>query len=125
MLRNLICAFFVAAALSAGCAAPAQSQDTPAQPPPAGSPSGQTTPTQTQKQVTLNSFKSAPLWPIWAAQDRGLFQGLAIKNLYTADSSARMIGFVQGESDIVISALDDVTAYAEGEGSPRLRRNAG
>ena len=41
-------------------------------------------PARAQKEVTLNSFKSASLWPIWAAGNQGFFakQGLTVKNVY-------------------------------------------
>jgi ABC-type nitrate/sulfonate/bicarbonate transport system substrate-binding protein len=126
-------AFSIAAALSLGHATPAQSQARPAQPAPGASAQGQTTPAQppvapaqTAREVTLNSFKSSSLWPIWAAQHQEYFQrqGVAIKNVYTVDSATQMIGLIRGEFDIVLTALDDVIAYSEGEGAPQAPRNA-
>ena len=73
---------------------------------------------RSRKQITLNSFKSSTLWPIWVAQKQGFFakQGIAIKNVYTPNSVAQMIGLIKGEFDMVTTALDNVIAYDEGEG---------
>jgi ABC-type nitrate/sulfonate/bicarbonate transport system substrate-binding protein len=83
-------------------------------------------PAQAQKQVTLNSFKGSNVWPVWAAQKQGFFdqQGLVIKNVYTANSVAQMVGLIKGEFDMVTTALDNVIAYAEGEGSPEAPKDA-
>jgi ABC-type nitrate/sulfonate/bicarbonate transport system substrate-binding protein len=124
-------AFSIAAALSLGHATPAQSQARPVQL--GASAQGQTTPpqppaapAQTAREVTLNSFKSPSLWPIWAAQHQEFFQrqGIAIKTVYTANSATQMIGLIRGEFDVVLTALDNVIAYSEGEGAPQAARNA-
>jgi ABC-type nitrate/sulfonate/bicarbonate transport system substrate-binding protein len=83
-------------------------------------------PAQAQKEITLNSFKSSSLWPIWVAQKQGLFakQGLTIKNMYTANSVAQMVGLIKGDFEIVTTALDNVIAYAEGEGAPQAPKDA-
>jgi ABC-type nitrate/sulfonate/bicarbonate transport system substrate-binding protein len=84
------------------------------------------TPAQAQKEITLNSFKSSSLWPIWAAQQQGLFakEGIAVKNIYTANSTAQMVGLIKGEFDMVTTALDNIIAYAEGEGAPSAPKEA-
>jgi ABC-type nitrate/sulfonate/bicarbonate transport system substrate-binding protein len=76
-------------------------------------------PAHAQPNITLNSFKSSSLWPIWVAQRQGFFaqQGLTIRNLYTASSTAQMLGLIKGEFDMVTTALDNVVAYDLGEGS--------
>ena len=83
-------------------------------------------PAHAQKQVTLNSFKGSSLWPIWAAQKQGFFekQGLNVKNVYTANSVSQMVGLIKGEFEMVTTALDNVIAYAEGEGSPQAPKDA-
>src|SRR5215470_15118966 len=83
-------------------------------------------PAHAQKQITLNSFKSSSLWPIWVAQKQGLFekQGLTVKNVYTANSVAQMVGLIKGEFEMVTTALDNVIAYAEGEGAPDAPKDA-
>ena len=81
---------------------------------------------QTPKQITINSFKSSSLWPIWAAQKQGFFekQGLVTKNVYTANSVSQMVGLIKGDFEMVTTALDNVIAYAEGEGSPNAPKDA-
>ena len=83
-------------------------------------------PAQAQKQITINSFKSSSLWPIWVAQKQGFFekQGLLTKNMYTANSVSQMVGLIKGDFEMVTTALDNVIAYAEGEGSPNAPKDA-
>lgn len=85
-----------------------------------------TGPAQAQKTITLNSFKSSTLWPIWAAEKQGFFakQGLVIKTVYTPNSVSQMVGLIKGEFDMVTTALDNVVAYDEGEGSPQAPKQA-
>jgi ABC-type nitrate/sulfonate/bicarbonate transport system substrate-binding protein len=79
-----------------------------------------------QKQITLNSFKSSTLWPIWVAQKQGYLekQGIVIKNVYTPNSVDQMLGLIEGKFDMVTTALDNVVAYDEGEGSPKAPKDA-
>jgi ABC-type nitrate/sulfonate/bicarbonate transport system substrate-binding protein len=83
-------------------------------------------PAQAQREIALNSFKGSNVWPVWVAQRRGFFanEGLAIKNVYTVSSSAQMIGLIKGEFDMVTTALDNVVAYDQGEGSPDAPKEA-
>jgi ABC-type nitrate/sulfonate/bicarbonate transport system substrate-binding protein len=83
-------------------------------------------PAQAQRQITLNSFKSSSLWPIWVAQKQGSFekQGLSVKNMYTANSVSQMVGLIKGDFEMVTTALDNVIAYAEGEGAPEAPKDA-
>lgn len=78
------------------------------------------------REITLNSFKGSNVWPIWVAQKQGFFakEGLAIKNVYTANSVAQMTGLIKGEFDLVTTAFDNIIAYAEGEGAPQAPKNA-
>ncbi len=83
-------------------------------------------PAQAQKEITLNSFKSSTLLPIWVAQKQGFFdkQGITIKNVYTPNSVDQMVGLIEGKFDMVTTALDNVIAYDEGEGSPKAPKTA-
>jgi ABC-type nitrate/sulfonate/bicarbonate transport system substrate-binding protein len=83
-------------------------------------------PAHAQKQVTVNSFKSSSLWPIWVAQRQGLFaqEGLSAKNVYTANSVSQMVGLIKGEFEMITTALDNVVAYDEGEGAPNAPKDA-
>ena len=118
MLRSLVGALVFSAALSLAHAALAQSPATPAPTPAA--------PPKPEKGITLGSLKSPLLWPIWAAQDQGFFgrEGLVIKNAYSANTPAQMIGLIRGEFDMVTAPLDSVIAYSEGEGAPQAPKDA-
>ena len=52
-----------------------------------------------KKEITLNSFKSSTLWPIFVAQKQGFFdkQGIVIKNVYTPNSTEQMVGLIKGD----------------------------
>jgi ABC-type nitrate/sulfonate/bicarbonate transport system substrate-binding protein len=84
------------------------------------------TPASAQKSITVNSFKSSSLWPIWVAQRQGFFaqQGLSIRNVYTASSTAQMTGLIKGEFELITTALDNVVAYDLGDGSPDAPKDA-
>ncbi len=81
---------------------------------------------QAPREITLNSFKSSTLWPIWAAQKQGFLakQGIAVKNVYTQNSVSQMVGLIKGEFDMVTTAFDNVVAYDEGEGAKDAPANA-
>lgn len=80
---------------------------------------------QSETKVTINSFKSATIWPLWAAQKIGAFdkEGLAIELTYTRNSKDQMTGLIEGKFDIITSALDNVIAYSEAEGAPGTPKN--
>ena len=80
---------------------------------------------QGKTKVTINSFKSATLWPLWSAQKIGAFdkQGLAIDLSYTRNSKSQMTGVIEGKFDMITTALDNVIAYSEGEGAPGTPKN--
>jgi ABC-type nitrate/sulfonate/bicarbonate transport system substrate-binding protein len=75
---------------------------------------------QDKTKVTVNSFNSATIWPLWAAKKIGAFEkeGLALESTYTRDSKSQMTGVIEGKFDIITTALDNVIAYSEGEGAP-------
>jgi ABC-type nitrate/sulfonate/bicarbonate transport system substrate-binding protein len=87
---------------------------------------GLAAPAPAQKQITLNSFKSSSLWPIWVAQRQGMFEklGLTIKNAYTANSVSQMVGLIKGDFEMITTALDNVVAYDLGDGSPTAPKDA-
>jgi ABC-type nitrate/sulfonate/bicarbonate transport system substrate-binding protein len=80
---------------------------------------------QAKKEITLNSFKSSTLWPIYVAQRQGFFdkQGIVIKNVYTPNSTAQMVGLIKGEFQMVTTALDNVVAYNQGDGSQQAPKD--
>jgi ABC-type nitrate/sulfonate/bicarbonate transport system substrate-binding protein len=78
-----------------------------------------------KKEITLNSFKSSTLWPIFVAQKQGFFdkQGIVIKNVYTPNSTEQMVGLIRGDFQMVTTALDNVVAYNQGDGSPQAPKD--
>lgn len=81
---------------------------------------------QDKTKLHVNAFKSASIWPLWAAQKIGAFdkQGLDIDLSYPHGSKPQMTGLIEGKFDIVGTALDNVIAYSEGEGAPGTPKNA-
>jgi ABC-type nitrate/sulfonate/bicarbonate transport system substrate-binding protein len=75
-------------------------------------------PAAAQAPLRLNVFPAASNWPIWAAEDRGFFarRGLALAIQATPSSAAQFAGLVEGRVDIASTAMDNVVAYAEGQG---------
>lgn len=57
-------------------------------------------------------------WPIWAAQDKGLFarEGLEVKLTPTPSSVFQLTNMIEGKFDIGHTAIDNVIAYQEGQG---------
>lgn len=70
-------------------------------------------------QLTANVFQSGAMWPIWVAQHEGILadHGLALDLIYTTGSRPQMVGLIEGEFEIAITALDNVIAYMEGQGA--------
>lgn len=58
-------------------------------------------------------------WPIFVAQQQGFFaaEGIAINVTPTPDSKYQMVNFIDGKFDIAMTAMDNVVAYAEGQGA--------
>lgn len=58
-------------------------------------------------------------WPIFVAQQKGFFaaEGLAVNVTPTPDSKYQMVNFIDGKFDIAMTAMDNVVAYAEGQGA--------
>lgn len=57
-------------------------------------------------------------WPIFVAQDLGLFatHGLEVGMIPTTNSKQQMAGLIDGEYDIAMTAIDNVFAYNSGQG---------
>jgi len=57
-------------------------------------------------------------WPLWVAQEKGLFaaQGLQVELTNTPNSVVQMSGLIDGTFDIAMTAMDNVVAYDEGQG---------
>jgi ABC-type nitrate/sulfonate/bicarbonate transport system substrate-binding protein len=70
------------------------------------------------KPVRLMVFSGAFNWPVWVAQDRGIFahNGLTVSVAETPGSVVQWTSLAEGSSDVVITLMDNVVAYHEGQG---------
>jgi ABC-type nitrate/sulfonate/bicarbonate transport system substrate-binding protein len=62
-------------------------------------------------------------WPLWIAQEKGLFEAekIAVKVTPTPSSVFQLTGLIDGKFDIAMTALDNLIAYREGQGeAPKL-----
>jgi ABC-type nitrate/sulfonate/bicarbonate transport system substrate-binding protein len=74
---------------------------------------------QSNKPLELIVFPGGFNWPIWVAQDKGLFsqERISVKVNPTPNSVFQLTGLIDGKFDIAMTALDNVIAYAEGQGA--------
>jgi ABC-type nitrate/sulfonate/bicarbonate transport system substrate-binding protein len=77
------------------------------------------TPAQDKKPLKVIVFPSGSNWPIFVAQEKGFFanQGVAVNIIPTPDSKTQMVGLIDGQYDIAMTAMDNVVAYTEGQGA--------
>jgi ABC-type nitrate/sulfonate/bicarbonate transport system substrate-binding protein len=68
--------------------------------------------------LRVNVFPGGFNWPLFVANDLGLFQryGIAIEIQSTTGSVAQMTDFAAGRFDIAMTAFDNIVAYVEGQG---------
>src|SRR5207245_11077850 len=57
-------------------------------------------------------------WPVWVAQEKGLFakNGLEVKLTPTPSSVFQLTNLIEGKFDIAMTAIDNLIAYREGQG---------
>jgi len=88
----------------------------------------QTNPLAAQAPITptghilkINVFPAGFNWPLWVAQDQGLFlkNMLEVELIQTPNSVAQMTGLIDGRFDIAMTAIDNVIAYMEGQGEAK------
>ncbi len=74
---------------------------------------------QAASPIELIVFPGGFNWPIWVAQDKGLFekQGVAVKITPTPNSQFQLTNLIDGKFDIAMTAIDNIIAYMEGQGS--------
>ena len=75
------------------------------------------------KEVQVIVFPGGFNWPIWVAQEKGLFakSGLEVKLTPTPNSVFQLTNLIDGKFDIAMTAIDNLIAYREGQGeAPRL-----
>lgn len=68
--------------------------------------------------IKLMVFSGAFNWPIWVAQERGIFarNGLTVTVSETPGSVVQWRSLAEGKVDLVITLMDNVVAYREGQG---------
>jgi ABC-type nitrate/sulfonate/bicarbonate transport system substrate-binding protein len=68
--------------------------------------------------VRLMVFSGPFNWPIWVAQERGIFahNGLTVTVSETPGSVVQWTSLADGKVDVVITLMDNVIAYREGQG---------
>jgi ABC-type nitrate/sulfonate/bicarbonate transport system substrate-binding protein len=67
--------------------------------------------------IRLMVFSGSFNWPIWVAQEQGIFarNGLAVTVSETPGSVVQWTSLAEGNSDVVITLMDNVVAYCEGQ----------
>ena len=75
-----------------------------------------------QQTIELNVFPGGFNWPIWVAQDRGMFakHGIEPKITLTPNSVSQLTGLIDGKFDIGMTAIDNLVAYREGQGEAKV-----
>ena len=68
--------------------------------------------------VTLIVFPGGFNWPVWVAQERGMFarQGIGVEVVTTPGSVFQWTSLANGDSHIAITLMDNVVAYRERQG---------
>jgi len=79
-------------------------------------------PAQASKPLELIAFGGGGNWPLWAAQEKGLFAqyGIAVKLSLTPNSVEQIRNLMNGTYDLGTTAYDNVVAYQEGQGETEL-----
>src|SRR5258705_8541426 len=77
-----------------------------------------TPPPAPPKTVNLIVFPGGFNWPIWVAQEKGLFarNGLQVRITPTPSSVFQLTNLIDGKFDIAMTAIDNLIAYREGQG---------
>ena len=79
--------------------------------------------TSAPKQVNLIVFPGGFNWPVWVAQEKGLFarNGIEVRITPTPGSAFQLTNLIDGKFDIAMTAIDNLIAYREGQGEvPKL-----
>ncbi len=72
-----------------------------------------------KQELRVNVFPGGFNWPIWAGQEQGFFvlNGVEVKTINTPNSREQLIGLINGQFDIGMTAMDNLLAYREGQGA--------
>jgi ABC-type nitrate/sulfonate/bicarbonate transport system substrate-binding protein len=74
------------------------------------------------KTVNLIVFPGGFNWPVWVAQEKGLFakNRIDVKVTPTPNSVFQLTGLIEGKFDIAMTAIDNLIAYREGQGEAKV-----
>jgi ABC-type nitrate/sulfonate/bicarbonate transport system substrate-binding protein len=74
---------------------------------------------QSGKPIELIVFPGGFNWPIWVAEEKGLFpnNNVAVKVTPTPGSAFQLTGLIDGKFDMAMTAIDNIIAYSEGQGA--------
>jgi ABC-type nitrate/sulfonate/bicarbonate transport system substrate-binding protein len=74
-----------------------------------------------QRSLDVIVFPGGFNWPIWAAQENNFFAdlGIEVRLVSTPDSVFQMTGLIEGRYHVAMTAMDNVIAYAEGQGASK------
>ncbi len=77
---------------------------------------------QAQKPLEVIAFGGGGNWPVWAAQEKGLFakNDITVKLSFTPNSVEQIRNLMSGKYDLGTTAYDNVVAYQEGQGETEL-----
>lgn len=81
------------------------------------------TPHTPPKTVNLIVFPGGFNWPVWVAQEKGLFakNGIEVRITPTPSSVFQLTNLIDGKFDVAMTAIDNLIAYREGQGEvPKL-----
>lgn len=72
--------------------------------------------------IEMVGFRGATNLPVWVAQDKGFFakNGVAIKLVGTNGVAAQIADVMAGKYPLFITAMDNIVAYQEGQGTASL-----
>ena len=75
------------------------------------------------KPVNVIVFPGGFNWPIWVAQEKGLFtkHGVAPSITLTPNSAFQLQNLIEGKFDIAMTAIDNLIAYREGQGEAKAQ----
>ena len=78
---------------------------------------------QGNKPLEVIVFPGGFNWPIFVAQEKGYFteNGIAVNVIPTPNSKFQMVGLIDGDFDITMTAMDNVVAYSEGQGAAETK----
>ncbi len=72
--------------------------------------------------LELVGFAGGPNWPLWVADEKGMFaqENLVVRFTATPSSTFLVRGLMEGKFDVALAAIDNVIAYQEGQGETPL-----